>query len=286
MAIIFDGKEYAEKKKLLLQNQADKAREMGVIPHLATIVVGDNPASILYTNLKKKFIESLGCQVDIYNLPENINLKDIELLIKTLNEDETVHGIMVQLPLPNSIVNLKSSILNLISKDKDIDGLRDDSNFLHPTSKAVMEVLAMAIYETKIDVMTVCVVGASGMVGKPLVKEFKKLGYMVLEADKDTENLKSLTLQADAVVSATGSMNLISSDMVNDETIIIDVGSPYADVQKEIVEKASFITPVPNGVGPVTITCLAENLILAASSTMISLAQRAITNIDVNSQES
>jgi methylenetetrahydrofolate dehydrogenase (NADP+)/methenyltetrahydrofolate cyclohydrolase len=285
MSTIFDGKSYAEKKKYILQSGSDRARESGVIPHLATIVIGDNPASILYTNLKKKFIESLGCQVDIYNLLENTNIKDIELLIKTLNEDETVHGIMVQLPLPEAISNkatssaVKFKILNLIAKNKDIDGLRDDSDYLHPTSKAVMEVLAMAIYETKIDVMTVCVVGSGGMVGKPLVKEFKKLGYIVLEADKDTDNLKSLTLQADAVISATGSMNLISPDMVNDETIVIDVGSPYGDVQKEIVEKASFYTPVPGGVGPVTITCLAENLILAATSTITSTE-------DVNSQES
>ncbi len=266
MSTIFDGKEYAEKKKLLLQSSADKVRELGVIPHLATIVIGDNPASILYTNLKKKFIESLGCQVDIYNLPENINLKDVELLIKTLNEDETVHGIMVQLPLPEEITKNKLQITNLIDSNKDVDGLREISKFLHPTSKAVMEVLAMAIYETKIDVMTVCVVGSEGMVGRPLVKEFKKLGYIVLEADKDIENLKPLTLQADVVISATGNMNLISPDMINDETIVIDVGSPYGDVQKEIVEKASFYTPVPGGVGPVTITCLAENLILAAQN--------------------
>ncbi len=264
MTIIFDGKAYAEKKKILLQNSADKVRERGVIPHLSTIVIGNNPASILYTNLKKKFIESLGCQVDIYNLPENTKLKDIELLIKTLNEDETVHGIMIQLPLPVGIKNEELRIKNLIAKDKDVDGLQVDSKFLHPTSKAVMEVLAMAIYETKIDVMTVCVVGSEGMVGKPLVKEFKKLGYIVLEADKDKADLKSITLQADAVISATGNMNLISPDMVQENTIVIDVGSPYGDMRKEIADKASFYTPVPGGVGPVTITCLAENLISSA----------------------
>ncbi len=278
MAIIFDGKGYAEKKKLLLQSSADKVREHGVIPHLATIVIGDNPASILYTNLKKKFIESLGCQVDIYNLPETVKMPEIELLIKTLNEDETVHGIMIQLPLPEEITNNKLQITNLIAREKDVDGLREDTKFLHPTSKAVMEVLAMAIYETRQDVITVCVVGSEGMVGKPLVKELKKLGYIVLEADIDTADLQSLTLQADAVVSATGIMNLITPEMVKEDAIVIDVGSPQGDIQKEIVEKASFYTPVPGGVGPVTITCLAENLILAATSTIVS--------VDVNLQES
>lgn len=280
MSIVFDGKEYTAKKKMLLQSSVDKVRALGVVPHLATLLIGSNPASILYTNLKKKIIESLGCQVDIYELPIDVKFDDIKFLIQTLNDDETVHGIMIQLPLPEVISNFKFQILNLIAKNKDIDGLRDDSDYLHPTSKAVMEVLAMAIYETKIDVITVCVVGSSGMVGKPLVKEFKKLGYIVLEADKDTdrETLQGLTLQSDAIVSATGVMNLVTPEMVKEDSIVIDVGSPHGDVQKEVVEKAGFYTPVPGGVGPVTITCLAENLILAATSTIVSE--------DVNSQES
>lgn len=267
MSIVFDGKEYAAKKKMLLQSSVDKVRALGVVPHLATLLIGSNPASILYTNLKKKFIESLGCQVDIYELPIDVKFDDIKFLIQTLNDDETVHGIMVQLPLPEVISNFRFQILNLIAKNKDIDGLRDDSDYLHPTSKAVMEVLAMAIYETKIDVITVCVVGSNGMVGKPLVKEFKKLGYIVLEANSDTdkEKLQGLTLQSDAIVSATGVMNLITPEMVKEDSIVIDVGSPHGDVQKEVVEKAGFYTPVPGGVGPVTITCLAENLILAAT---------------------
>lgn len=264
MAVIFDGKGYASKKKMLLQSSADKLRGLGVAPHLATILIGSDPASILYTNLKKTFIESLGCQVDIYELPEEVKFEDIKFLIETLNNDDTVHGIMIQMPVPEKMQMLKKQMINLIKLEKDIDGLREDSKFLHPTSKAVMEVLALAIYETRIDVITVCVVGASGMVGKPLVKEFKKLGYIVLEADKDTVDLKGSTLQADAVVSATGVMNLITSDMVKEDAIVIDVGSPHGDIMQEVVNKAGFFTPVPGGVGPVTITCLAENLILSS----------------------
>jgi methylenetetrahydrofolate dehydrogenase (NADP+)/methenyltetrahydrofolate cyclohydrolase len=280
MSIIFDGKDYSEKKKLLLQASSDKVRELGVIPHLATILIGDNPASVMYTNLKKKFIESLGCQVDVYNLPENVKFEEIELLIKTLNDDGTVHGIMWQLPLPEQIKDNRLKIIDLIAKDKDIDGLQENSNYLHPTSKAVMEILAMGIYETKIDVITVCIVGASGMVGKPLVKEFKKLGYIVLEADIDTDSktLQGFTLQADAIVSATGVMNLITPEMVNEDSIVIDVGSPQGDISSLAKDKVSFATPVPNGVGPVTITCLAENLILSAQSTIV--------NSDVDSQKS
>lgn len=265
MSIIFDGKAYAAKKKILLQSSADKVREMGIVPHMATILIGSDPASILYTNLKKKFIENLGCQVDVYNLPETVKYEEIELLIKTLNDDDSVHGIMIQLPLPEAIQNYKLQITNLIAREKDVDGLRDDSDYLHPTSKAVMEVLALAIYETRIDVITVCVIGANGMVGKPLVKEFKKLGYIVLEANSDTdkETLQGRTLQSDAIISATGVMNLISPEMIKEDAIVIDVGSPHGDVASEVRQKVSFFTPVPGGVGPVTITCLAENLISA-----------------------
>lgn len=270
MAIIFDGKEYAAKKKLLLQSSADKVRELGIIPHLATIVVGSDPASILYTNLKKKFIESLGCQVDVYELPKTVKKEELELLINTLNNDVSVHGIMVQLPLPEKIGNWKLEILNLIDKSKDIDGLQENSKFLHPTSKAVMEILALAIFETKIDVMTVCVVGADGMVGKPLVKKLEVMGYKVIGADIDTKDLQQKTLQADAVISTAGVMNLITREMVKEDAVVIDVGSPHGDVMQEVSNKTSFFTPVPGGVGPVTITCLAENLILSAQSTIVS----------------
>lgn len=279
MAIIFDGNDYATKKKLLLQVSSDRVRELGVIPHLATILIGDNPGSAKYSELKRKYIESLGCQVDIYKLPASVKFEEIELLVNTLNNDATVHGIMLQMPLPEQIKEYRLKIIDLISKNKDIDGLRDDSDYLHPTSKAILEVLALAIHDTKIDIKSVCVVGATGMVGKPLVKELNKLKFNVIEADINTTDLNLKTIDADCVVSATGVMNLITTDMVKDEATLIDVGYPEGDISPMVSEKASFVTPVPGGVGPVTITCLAENLILASSSTITS-------SRDANSQES
>lgn len=264
MAIIFDGKTYATKKKELLQVGVDSLRERGIVPHLATIIIGEDDASKLYVGLKKKFIESLGCQVDVYTLHEKVSFKDIEILINSLNTDETVHGIMIQFPLPEILSDKKQEIMDLILDSKDIDGLKENSKYLHPTSKAVMEIMALAVYETKQEIITACVVGANGMVGKPLVKELKKIGYIVLECDKDTENLKEKTINADVIVSATGVMNIITPDMVREDSIVIDVGSPQGDVSRDVEIKASFITPVPGGVGPVTITCLAENLITAA----------------------
>lgn len=265
MAIIFDGKTYALKKKKLLRAGATLLREKGIIPHMATILIGDDSASSLYVDLKKKFIEEIGCQLDIYNLTENAKTEDIELLIKTLNEDESVHGIMVQMPLPEAIKNEKLRINNLISLNKDVDGLRDNSKFIHPTAKAVTEIMSLAANETATEIKTVCVVGASGMVGKPLVYELKRLGYEVSECDKDTDDLAFKTVASDCVVSSTGVINLITPNMVKKDSVLIDVGSPVGDISPLCEEKASFLTPVPGGVGPVTITCLAENLLLAAS---------------------
>ncbi len=270
MTIIFDGNDYATKKKLLLQISSDRVRELGIIPHVATILIGDNPGSVKYSELKRKYIESLGCQVDIYKLPTNVKFEEIKLLVNTLNNDKTVHGIMVQMPLPETIKEYRLKIIDLISKNKDIDGLRDDSDYLHPTSKAILEILALAIHDTKIDIKSVCVVGATGMVGKPLVKELNKFKFNVVEADINTTDLNLKTIDADCIVSATGVMNLITPEMVKDEVILIDVGYPEGDISPVASEKASFITPVPGGVGPVTITCLAENLILAAQSTIVS----------------
>ena len=275
MATIFDGREYSLKKKILLKTNVDRLRETGVIPHLATILIGNDKASELYVNLKKKFIEEIGCQVDVYDmrhdmssdgrhkLNENTRVSEIEILIDSLNTDKTVQGIMIQFPLPQKLSSKKEGLINLIDPNKDVDGLQENSKFLHPTSKAILEVIALAVYETKQEIKTVCVVGASGMVGKPLVKELKKLNYEVIECNSDTKDLELKTASADVVVSATGQANLITSEMVKSEAVVIDVGSPFGDVNPDVSEKTGFITPVPGGVGPVTITCLAENLIIA-----------------------
>lgn len=267
MAIIFDGKTYSLKKKELLRAGVNLLKETGVIPHIATIIVGNDPASVLYVNLKKKFIEEIGCQLDIYRLNENTSFEDIKLLINSLNEDKTVHGIMVQMPLPETIKNEKLKIINLIADSKDVDGLRENSKFLHPTSKAAIEILLIAAIELKTEVKNICVVGSDGMVGKPLVKELTRLGYTVFEANEKTDSVKlqGLALQSDAIISATGVINLIEPEMIKDGQILIDVGAPFGDISPQAEDKAGFLTPVPGGVGPVTITCLAENLLLSVN---------------------
>ena len=252
-----------EKKEELKKKVLD-LNTKGKFPHLASIVIGDNPASKLYVSLKKKAGESIGIQVDIYYIPEFTKKEDIITLIKTLNVDSEFSGIMVQLPIPGSLSKFKEEIINTIDLLKDVDGLRENSPFVHPTSKAAIEILNLAktLKEVKdLVIKKICVVGSTGMVGKPLVKELKKEGYEVLEVNRETDNLQNFTLQADVVISCTGVAGLIKKDMLNEDVVVIDIGSPKGDFSEDVSDIASFVTPVPGGVGPVTVACLLENLV-------------------------
>lgn len=258
MAIIFDGKAFASQKEKDLKMKVSSLRLQGIIPHLSSILIGSDPASRIYVNLKKKAAERIGAELDIYYLNENTKISEILQLINSLNNDEDIQGIMVQLPLPDSLKPAKYEIINSIFLDKDVDGLRTDSKFLHPTSKAVIEILNEAKRRLRLELKNesckAAVVGETGMVGVPLVKELKKLGYeLINERNK-----------ADVLISCTGKPKLIEESMVKEGAIVIDVGSPKGDVDfNSVSKKAGFITPVPGGVGPVTISCLLENLILA-----------------------
>jgi methylenetetrahydrofolate dehydrogenase (NADP+)/methenyltetrahydrofolate cyclohydrolase len=264
--IIFDGRKFAAEKEVTLSNRVLGLKTREVYPKLASILVGKDPASQLYINLKKKAAERIGAEVDIYLINENSKPEDLILLIKTLNVDKNVHGIMIQMPIPGKMGNLKDTIVSSIKPEKDVDGLRVDSPFLHPTSKAVMEIIeeAKKAIPLKSNPCKVVVIGATGMVGTPLVRELKKENYEVTECNTKTSNLKKETSQSDILVSATGVPNIINGDMVKNGTIIIDVGSPKGDIEfVSVSAKSSFITSVPGGVGPVTISCLLENLVSA-----------------------
>jgi len=264
MATIFDGRKFAAEKEVTLALRVLGLKARGVYPKLASILVGNDRASQLYVNLKKKAAERIGAEVDIYLMKENSKPEDLILLIKTLNTDKTIHGIMIQMPLPGKIGELRDQIVNTIGPDKDVDGLREDSPFLHPTSKAVIEIIEVAKKDIPLKTrsLRVVVVGATGMVGKPLVKELKKENYEVIECDTKTSDLKEKTLQADFLVSVTGIPNIIRVDMIKNGAVVIDVGSPKGDVEfAGVSKKASFISPVPGGVGPVTVSCLLENLV-------------------------
>ncbi len=265
MVAIFNGRAFAAKKEEELNARVSRLVGNGVKPKLASILVGDDPASKLYVGLKKKKGEEIGVGVEVFSFGTNAGKDELISKIKELNSDETFGGIMIQLPLPGELQSHKDEILSTISPDKDVDGLRDDSQFLHPTSKAVVEILNEARDIVRLPLketpLKVTVVGASGMVGKPLVKELKVEGYQVTECDTKTTNLSQKTLQADILISATGIPGIVTSEMVKPGAIVIDVGSPKGDVDSSISQIAGFMTPVPGGIGPVTITCLLENLI-------------------------
>lgn len=246
MTIIFDGRAFALKK--------EEALISGLTPHLVSIIVGEDPASQLYVNLKKKAVVRIGGEVTVVSLNENVSLDKIIEVIKFYNNDKEVHGIMIQLPLPEHLANSKSQILNSIAPEKDVDGLRSDTKFVHPTAKAVIDIINFANGGLDMSGKLKCfVVGEKGMVGSAVTSEFKKLEYEFASKIED----------ADILVSATGKPKLITEDMIKKDAIVIDVGSPVGDCDLDLKSKASFITPVPGGVGPVTIACLLENLILA-----------------------
>lgn len=256
MAKIFDGKEFSLKKLEFLKKEVIGLKSKGIFPHLASIIVGDNPASKLYVGLKKKAGEKIGIEVSIYYLPKSVKKEEILTLIKTLNEDKFINGIMLQLPLPENLSGLKDEIISLIDPEKDVDGLRLKSRFVHPTAMAVFQIIEFAKSSLKIQLKSITVVGQDGMVGKSLVKEIKNTKFKLTNDSKE----------ADIVVSATGKENLIKAYMIKSDAVIIDVGSPKGDVDfKDCQKLASFITPVPGGVGPVTITCLLENMVIACN---------------------
>jgi len=273
MSLFFDGKDFANSKEEFLKKKVSSLRKRGVIPKLFSIIVGEDPASVLYVNLKKKRGEKIGVKVEVKSFSEGSSVSDIVHEIKKANKDKSVHGIMVQLPLPPNFSDKdRNKIINSIARKKDVDGLRDDSPYLTPTVKAVLEVIKKATpyieqlnsKETSLG-YKVAVVGYKGFEGSKIFKVLKEMGYDVSGVDRKDKDLKAKTLKADILISVTGSFGIIGKEEVKEGAIVIDVGSPKGDVRiDEIIDKASFISPVPGGVGPVTISCLLENLVFSA----------------------
>lgn len=257
--IIFNGKKFAQEKEKELRKKVSKLKST---PKLVSILVGEDPSSVLYTNLKKKAGERVGIEFEIMKFPDSISALYLIKVIKTLNSDETVNGVMVQLPLPVTLKEKTQKILNNIDPKKDVDGLTQKSVFIPATTKAVIRIIGVAKENVDTKDEKIVVVGSKGTVGKSLMKELKNLKYSVVGLDQETKDLKTQTLKGDILISATGKPNLIKESFVKGESVIIDVGSPKGDVSFNKVAKiASFITPVPGGVGPVTIVSLFENLI-------------------------
>jgi len=274
--IIFDGKKLAAEEERILKEKVDRLKTKGVIPKLVSILIGENPESELYLGLKKKAAERVGIKMEIAKFSEKVRSDEVIKYIENLNKDQKVHGIMVQLPLPKSLEvrNLKLEILGSIAPSKDIDCLTPQNlgllmmgkpRFLPATVKSVIKIIHSSKFI--IHSSNVCIVGGSEIVGKPLAMVLSDAGATVSLCRSATKNLKEFTKKADILISATGVPGLIKKEMIKKGAIVIDVGIKMSnikivgDVEKEVKEVAEFLTPVPGGVGPVTVVSLLENLV-------------------------
>jgi len=258
MAVIFDGRALAQKKKERLKQKRKKAC-------LVALQVGRNPSSDLYLRLKAKMALELGVEFQRFNFPASISATELISFIQRLNSQKKVDGIMIQLPLPKTLKQDEEKILRSIVREKDVDGLTGCSPFLPATVRAVWEILKEAgINQKTIIGKNACILGRSNTVGKPLANLLIDKGATVSVCHSHTKNIAYFSQKADILISATGVPGLVKAKMVKRGAIVIDVGSPRAEVEfSSVVKKASFITPVPGGVGPLTVVCLFENLFQA-----------------------
>lgn len=281
MAKIIDGKAVSAKVKEQVRKEAEVLKQQGVEIGLAVVIVGDNPASRVYVNNKKKACAEVGFESYEYALPEETTEAELLELVEKLNSDDKVNGILVQLPLPKHIN--ENSIINAIRPDKDVDAFHPenvghimigDFSFLPCTPAGVMELIA----ETGVDVCgkNCVVIGRSNIVGKPMAMLLLHKNGTVTICHSRTKNLAEICANADILVAAVGKAGFVTPDMVKEGAVVIDVGMNRnaegklcGDVDyAACFDKAGYITPVPGGVGPMTIAMLMRNTLTAARLTL------------------
>lgn len=278
MAQIIDGKLIsAQIRKEIAAEVCDFVKENGYAPGLAVIIVGNNPASQVYVRNKKKACEEVGFHSEVYELDESTTNEELLLLVDKLNRDDKIHGILTQLPLPNHL-DEKGIILNIDPK-KDVDAFHPenvgkimigDYSFLPCTPAGVMELIARS--EIEVAGKNCVVIGRSNIVGKPMAMLLLHANGTVTVCHSKTANIKQICKGADILVASVGKANFVGADMVKEGAVVIDVGiNRMADGKlcgdvnyAEVEPVASYITPVPGGVGPMTITMLLKNTLTAA----------------------
>ncbi len=274
---ILDGKALSEKITSQVAREVKALKTEGVTPGLAVILVGDDPASHAYVSMKAKMCKQTGIYSIVHEMPDDISQEKILETISMMNKNPNIDGILVQLPLPSHID--EEAVLGAIDPKKDVDGFHPCNvgklvlgmeGFAPCTPLGVMELLK----EYNIDPkgLDACVVGASNIVGKPMMNLILNQFATVDICHIHTKDLKAHTLRADLLIVGVGKINLITEDMVKEGAIVIDIGinrnqegKLVGDVDyANVSEKCSFITPVPGGVGPMTIAMLMQNTINAA----------------------
>jgi methylenetetrahydrofolate dehydrogenase (NADP+)/methenyltetrahydrofolate cyclohydrolase len=268
--MIFDGKKIRDE---IMSDLASRILKLKKKPVLAVIWVGNNAVTAKYVEIKQKQAEKLGIKFNLIKYDESAEESGIFSKIDELNANNNIDGVMVQIPLPKNIDQNK--VIAAISPKKDIDGLRFCSNlscdFKPPVVGAILQALKLCskkLFESKI-----VVVGKGFLVGAPLIRALTDLTRDLQVADSSTENLSQMTGDADIIISATGKPNIITPMMVKDGVVLVDAGTSESngaltgDIDPAAYSKASFYTPVPGGIGPVTVAMLFRNLVEAAEKT-------------------
>lgn len=279
MAKIIDGKAISAQ---IREEIAEKVRiykeETGLCPGLAVVIVGENPASQVYVRNKKKACEQVGFNSWVYEMPESTTQEELNALVEKLNNDDAVHGILVQLPLPKHLD--EEQVILKIKSEKDVDSFHPynvgritigNPKFLPCTPAGIMQLLHRSNIE--ISGKECVVIGRSNIVGKPMALLLLSANGTVTVCHSKTKDLKEVCKRADILVVAIGKADFVTADMVKEGAVVIDVGMNRnaegkltGDVDFESVSKvASYITPVPGGVGPMTITMLLQNTLTAAT---------------------
>ena len=276
MAIIIDGKEVARKTREKLKNEVQNLKKRGIIPKLTVIMVGDNTASRVYVRNKSRACNEVGVEYEEFFLDSNISQKELLDLIKKLNDDKTVNGILLQSPLPQHLdIN---EAFKKIDYRKDVDGFHPmnvgklvlgQDTFVSCTPYGIMRLFEE--YNIELCGKNVVILGRSNIVGKPLVQCCLNNNATVTICHSKTKDIKEVTKNADVLVVAIGKPHFLEANMVKDGAIIVDVGINRIDTGKivgdvdfeNVSKKASYITPVPGGVGPMTVAMLLNNVIKA-----------------------
>lgn len=275
MTKILDGKATANDLLKDVTNKISKLKAKGIVPGLAVILVGDNPASQVYVRNKRKKAEKLGINFVLKELPKDSTQEEVLQLVEQFNHDEKINGILVQSPLPKQIDEEK--VIRMIDPKKDVDGLHPQNLGLlfgnikqyYPvacTPKGVITLLNK--YQINVDGKNVVIVGRSKLVGKPLLALLNNLNATVTLAHSHTHNLEEITKKADILIATVGKIGVITDNMVKPGAVVIDVGinrnsdgKLVGDVADNVKEVASYITPVPGGVGPMTVATLMEQVV-------------------------
>ncbi|MBM0637040.1 bifunctional methylenetetrahydrofolate dehydrogenase/methenyltetrahydrofolate cyclohydrolase FolD [Campylobacter sp. VicNov18] len=278
--ILLDGKVLSTKIKEEVKEKNQALKNKGIQACLAVILLGDDPASQTYVNSKTKACEECGIKSLFYHLSQSTTQNELLALIHTLNHDDSIHGILVQLPLPSHIC--KDLVLESIASNKDVDGFHPinvgylnlglQSGFLPCTPLGVMKLLKA--YEINLEGKDAVIIGASNIVGRPMATMLLNAGATVSICHIKTKNLSFYTKNADLIIVAAGCVNLLRADMIKKGAIVVDVGinrlengKIIGDVDfQEVAKKCSYITPVPGGVGPMTIAMLLENTLKSAKN--------------------